>query len=90
MFTLCGHSERHKLNGMVLSFIPAMRPCTWKSGITSRDLSWCVSSYVTAMLCRLAAKLACVSGTPFGFDVVPVPVNTPLIRYLRAYSGQTK
>lgn len=52
-----------------------MRPCTWKSGITSKDLSLSVNSYVTAMLCRLAARLACVSGTPFGFDVVPA--STP-------------
>ena len=52
-----------------------MRPCTWKSGITRSDLSLSVSSYVAAMLCRLAARLACVSGTPFGFDVVPVHVT---------------
>ena len=61
--------------------MPAMRPCTWNSGMTRSERSAAVSSYVSLMFARLAARLACVSGTPLGFDVVPAPpVSTPLCR----------
>ena len=71
-------AEAFSMHGGGRSSSPAMRPCTWNSGITSRDLSLSVSSYVTAMLCKLAARLACVSGTPLGLEVVPAfPACSP-------------
>jgi hypothetical protein len=41
----------------VLHQSPAIRPCTWNSGMTSSERSAGVSSYVRTMLSRLAARL---------------------------------
>ena len=44
--------------------------------MTRSERSAGVSSYVSRMFARLAARLACVSGTPLGFDVVPAHPET--------------
>ena len=49
----------------------AIRPWIWNSGITLRQRSSGVSASEVATLCADAARLAWLSGTSFGRDVVP-------------------
>src|SRR5215216_2944762 len=49
----------------------ATRPCTWKSGITQSVVSPSRSAYEAATFRAEASRLSCVSGTPFGREVVP-------------------
>lgn len=50
---------------------PHISPCTWKSGITSKETSFGPNSYVFRMLPMEAQMLAWVRGTPLGLLVVP-------------------
>jgi hypothetical protein len=46
-----------------------IRPCTWKSGMISKTVSFGVKLYVLDILFILAIKLAWVSGTPWLYGV---------------------
>lgn len=49
-----------------------IRPCTWNKGMQTKDVSTEVNEYVEEMLRREVRMFECVSGTHFGFEVVPL------------------
>src|SRR4029453_4855845 len=55
---------------------PPMSPCTWNSGITSRHRSVGRNARLAAMLVAEAHRLAWLSATILGRDVVPDVVST--------------
>ena len=54
-----------------VAMIEADRPPMWKSGIALRQMSSLVSSSVPPRSSALSTTCPCLSGTPFGAEVVP-------------------